>query len=100
MMSLNLFAPTVGGSNGACMEYVWLKRFALGRALSYKIRSEGRNRIGTDNLSAGLYLGISFWSAPKVCGRNGRSESERIECNSGFLKTYPPSAAMWTASSG
>jgi hypothetical protein len=51
---------TVGGTTGAGIEYVLLKRIALGLALSYNFYSEDRNRIDTDHLSVGPYLGINF----------------------------------------
>ena len=52
---------TIGGTVGAGIEYLlWRKRFSLGLALSYNFFSEDRNRIKTDHLSVGPYVGINF----------------------------------------
>lgn len=51
---------TVGGTTGAGLEYVLLNRIALGLAASYNFYSEDRNRISTDHLSVGPYLGLNF----------------------------------------
>lgn len=51
---------TVGGTTGAGVEYLLAKRFSLGLALSYNFYSESRNRINTNHLSVGPYVGINY----------------------------------------
>lgn len=51
---------TVGGTTGAGVEYVVANRFSLGLALSYNFYSESQNRINTNHLSVGPYIGINF----------------------------------------
>lgn len=51
---------TVGGTTGAGIEYTLLRRFALGLAFSYNFYSEDRNRVNTNHLSVGPYVGINF----------------------------------------
>lgn len=51
---------TVGGTTGAGIEYVIAKRFSLGLAFSYNFYSEDRNRIKTNHLSVGPYIGINY----------------------------------------
>src|SRR5919106_610711 len=52
---------TIGGTVGAGIEYLlWQRWFSLGLALSYNFFSEDRNRIKTDHLSVGPYVGINF----------------------------------------
>ena len=51
---------TVGGATGAGVEYVIANRFSLGLALSYNFYSESQNRVNTNHLSVGPYIGINY----------------------------------------
>jgi opacity protein-like surface antigen len=51
---------TVGGTTGAGVEYVIMKQFSLGAAMSYNFYSRSLNHANTNHLSVGPYVGINF----------------------------------------